>query len=356
MATLALTGTLMGGYAGDLYNFLYRFEAAKMKEKGYTWGTPGRSDFVQRYGVVEQITIVPAEDNACSDAKITHSVRERPGASPLLFADFLMNLCAFVNLEDISEALPPYEESVVGVAMDSALRHAYEDLQEDMVEALKANRKNRSVLSQMLNSLLLYPDHPFDLGDICGKRIEPDTGRKVSFLISRPASLPKDRVYAKERKLIEEIERELAQGRRCQVYAVYTQKHDVTARLAKILTDAGIRGAVLKARRHAQTRSVVSAAVEARRAGRDLPSQTGGNWTRPAGVSHHPVLRKRVLAAHAAASQPPVVENRSTLARACEVSLLRGDDADKVSPVDGQETADCADAGRQVLWGGAAGH
>jgi hypothetical protein len=245
---VGLTGTLMGGYAGDLYNFLYRFEAAKMKEKGYIWGTPGRSDFVQRYGVVEQITIVPAEDNACSDAKTTHSVRERPGASPLLFADFLMNLCAFVNLEDISEALPPYEESVVGVAMDGALRRAYEDLEEDMLEALKANRKNRSVLSRMLNSLLLYPDHPFDLGELYGSRIEPGTGRKVSFLISRPASLPKDRVYAKERKLIEEVQRELAQGRRCQVYAVYTQKHDVTARLAKILAEAGIRVAVLKAR------------------------------------------------------------------------------------------------------------
>ena len=84
---LGLTGTLMGGYAGNLFNVLFRFEAAKMKEKGYEWGPSGRSDFVQRYGIEEHITNLPPEDNACSDAKPTYLVRERPGASPLLFAD-----------------------------------------------------------------------------------------------------------------------------------------------------------------------------------------------------------------------------------------------------------------------------
>jgi hypothetical protein len=245
---VGLTGTLMGGYAGDLFNFLYRFEAAKMKEKGYQWGPSGRSDFVQRYGVVEEITNIPPEDNRCSDAKPTYSVRERPGASPLLFADFLMDLCAFVNLEDISEALPPYQETVVNVEMDPKLESAYWDLQEAMVDALKKNKKNPSVLSKMLNSLLLYPDHPFDIGDIYGTKFEPGTKRKVPFLIARAKSLSKDVLYAKERRLIEEIKQELAEGRRCQVYAVYTQKHDVTARLEQILTQAGIRVAVLKSK------------------------------------------------------------------------------------------------------------
>jgi hypothetical protein len=47
--------------------------------------------------------------------------------------------------------------------------------------------------------------------------------------------------------LIEEIKKELAEGRRCQVFAVYTQKHDVTARLQRILCNEGLRTAVLKA-------------------------------------------------------------------------------------------------------------
>ena len=39
----------------------------------------------------------------------------------------------------------------------------------------------------------------------------------------------------------------MAEGRRCQVFAVYTQKHDVTARLQRILSNEGIHTAVLRA-------------------------------------------------------------------------------------------------------------
>lgn len=44
---------------------------------------------------------------------------------------------------------------------------------------------------------------------------------------------------------MEEVKAELACGRRCQIYAVYTQKRDVTRRLERILFDAGIRVALL---------------------------------------------------------------------------------------------------------------
>jgi hypothetical protein len=43
------------------------------------------------------------------------------------------------------------------------------------------------------------------------------------------------------------VKAELARGRRCQLYAVYTQKRDVTRRLERIVTNAGIRVAILTA-------------------------------------------------------------------------------------------------------------
>jgi helicase-like protein len=64
--------------------------------------------------------------------------------------------------------------------------------------------------------------------------------------IAETQDLPQDTLYAKERRLIEEIKGELAEGRRCQVYAVYTQKRDVTARLEQIMAREGIRTAVLR--------------------------------------------------------------------------------------------------------------
>jgi hypothetical protein len=157
---VGLTGTLLGGYADDLYNTLFRLEARRMKEHGYEWGTSGRSSFLQDYGVLETITKVEPENNACSKAKAVRTVRRKPGASPLLFGEFLMQLCAFVFLEDISGELPPYEETYLSVPMDAAMREAYAELEESIRKALKEHRGNRSVLSTMLNTLLVYPDHP----------------------------------------------------------------------------------------------------------------------------------------------------------------------------------------------------
>ena len=244
---VGLTGTLLGGYADDLFNTLFRLEAARMKEHGYEWGTTGRTSFTQDYGVLETITKVEPTDNRCSKAKSVSTVRRKPGASPLLFGEFLMQLCAFVFLEDISGELPPYEESYVSVSMDPLMMAAYRELEDAIRKALKEHRGNRSVLSTMLNSLLLYPDHPYGLGTLYGAEFDPELKRNVRFVIAETRDLPENQLYSKERKLIEEIRKELAEGRRCQVFAVYTQKHDVTARLHRILSNEGIRTAVLRA-------------------------------------------------------------------------------------------------------------
>ena len=243
--SLGLTGTLLGGYADDLYNILFRLHAPRMISKGYEWGTAGRSAFAQEYGVLETITKITPAENACSDGKTTVTVRRKPGASPLLFGEFLMDTCAFVFLEDISDALPSYEESVIQVPMDAPLAAAYERLEEDMSEVLKAHRGNRSVLSIMLNALLLYPDHPYGLGKLYGFETDED-GHRQRFLIAEPEGLSEQYVYSKERRLVEEIKKDLAEGRRCQVFAVYTQKRDVTSRLERILREEGISCAVMR--------------------------------------------------------------------------------------------------------------
>jgi len=244
---VGLTGTLLGGYADDLFNTLFRLEAARMKEHGYEWGTTGRSAFTQDYGVLETITRVEPAENRCSKGKTTSMVRRKPGASPLLFGEFLMQLCAFVFLEDISGELPPYEESYVSVPMDAMMMAVYRELEDAIRKTLKEHRGNRSVLSTMLNTLLLYPDHPYGLGTLYGTELDPELKRNGRFVIAETHDLPEDQLYSKERKLIEEIRKELAEGRRCQVFAVYTRKHDVTARLQRILSNEGIRTVVLRA-------------------------------------------------------------------------------------------------------------
>src|ERR1700693_992177 len=229
--TVVLTGTLLGGYADELFNILFRLEPTKLVREGFEYGESGVRAFTETYGLLEKITVIEPADNACSDGRTTKRVRRRRGASPLLFGRFLMSLGAFVSLEDISDALPPYREEVVSVEMDPPLKEAYKKLEGDVKKALQEHRGNQSVISVALNTLLAYPDRPFGFGELIGREYNPETQRREPFLITETADLDQDQVYAKERHLIEEVKAELQRGRRCQIYAVYTQKRDVTHRL-----------------------------------------------------------------------------------------------------------------------------
>jgi Helicase conserved C-terminal domain len=82
-------------------------------------------------------------------------------------------------------------------------------------------------------------------GNLYGWEYDPETQRRERFLIAETQNLREDFAYAKECRLVQEVKGELEQGRRCQIYAVYTQKRDVTRRLAHILENEGIRVAVL---------------------------------------------------------------------------------------------------------------
>ncbi|HET9217266.1 MAG TPA: hypothetical protein VFR18_09825, partial [Terriglobia bacterium] len=245
--TVVLTGTLLGGYADELFHILYRLDSGMMREDGFEYGEAGVRQFAEAYGVLEKVTTIEPSENACSDAKVTTTVKRRPGASPLLFGKYLMNMAAFVSLEDISDGLPPYTEEVMAVDMDPTLAIAYTKLEEDISAALREYHGNPSVISTAMNALLLYPDRPYGLGTLYGYRTDKETGERERFVISEPADLDQNHVYAKELRLIEEVKSELANGRNVQVFAVYTQKRDVTRRLLELMQKEGIRAEILRA-------------------------------------------------------------------------------------------------------------
>lgn len=97
---------------------------------------------------------------------------------------------------------------------------------------------SRKLLGTYLTSLLSYPDRPFRNDPI----IYPGTDR----IIAEPAYLSENRMYRKERQLLDIVHQELSQGRRCFVYCVYTNTRDITSRLKGILTRDGIRAEILR--------------------------------------------------------------------------------------------------------------
>jgi SNF2 family DNA or RNA helicase len=248
--TIALTGTLLGGYADDIFYVLYRLSPGSMKEEGLDYGHV--TDWMAKYGVLERVTRTYPQDNVCSRGKKGKTVLKRkPGVSPLVFSRHLLDKCVFLGLEDIATDLPPITEHVHGVAMDEELREAYADLEAVLSDAVRQAlaKGSKALLGTYVNALLSYPDRPFDNEPI----LYPGESGKVLFV---PAELPKDTVYNKERKVVELVKESVSSGRKAFAYCQYTGRKDVTQRLQKLLMDEGINAEILRASVEPEKREV----------------------------------------------------------------------------------------------------
>lgn len=237
--TVALTGTLLGGYADDIFYVLYRLSPATIK--GEDIGYSEVSKWMAKYGVLERVTKSYPQDNVFSKGrKGPTTIKRKPGISPMIFSRHLLDKCMFLNLEDIAADLPPISEEVVRIGMDKELASAYRKLENKLSRAVREElcKGSKALLGTYVNTLLSYPDRPFDNQPI----VYPNSSK----VIVAPANLTKDQRYGKERKLIDLIKQELSAGRRVFSYCQYTGVKDVTSRLQKLLQDEGIRTDILR--------------------------------------------------------------------------------------------------------------
>ena len=247
-SSLALTGTLAGGYASTLFHLLYRFSPALRAEFGH--GEEAR--WIARYGFVEHTVRRPA-DEALEDGRHSRRrryrtvIRERPGLAPAALFH-LIGHTVFLRLADVAAELPPYEEQVrlvdlaetpdeTGYSQRSAYQAVFTTLRKALADALAQGSKR--LLGAYLQTLLAYPD-----GCTRGETVfDPQTARS---LVQVPP-LAEDRVYPKERALLDLVVAERQAGRRVLVYVTHTGTRDITGRLHALLTRHGSRVAVLKA-------------------------------------------------------------------------------------------------------------
>ena len=246
--SLSLTGTLLGGYASTIFHLLYRFSPEIRTEFG-------RSDehrWIQRYGF-EEVTVGKPDDDAVEDGrnsrrrKYRKVTRERPGLVPSALFHIIANT-VFLRLADVASGLPPYEEQVMLSSMDAeedstgysqrtAYNTVFEELRKKLADALKAGSKR--LLATYLQTLLAYPD-----GCTRGETVfDPRTGD----VIVQVPPLSEERLYPKEKALVDLVAAERMAGRRVLVYVTHTGTRDITGRMDDILTRHGLRVAVMKA-------------------------------------------------------------------------------------------------------------
>ena len=246
--SLSLSGTLMGGYSSTLFHLLYRFSPEIRTE----FGRSEEGRWIDRYGFVEH-SIGKPDDDSTEDGrnsrrkKYRKVVRERPGLVPSALFHIIGNT-VFLRLADVASGLPPYEEQVLLSSMDSeedatefsqrsAYNHVFGTLRDALAKALKSGSKR--LLATYLQTLLAYPD-----GCTKGETVfDPKSG---DVLVQVPP-LSHEKLYPKEKALVDLVAAERMEGRRVLVYATHTGTRDITGRMDDILTRHGFKAAVMKA-------------------------------------------------------------------------------------------------------------
>lgn len=247
--TILLTGTLMGGYADDLFYLLHRLNPTSMIEDGFkhnqrnTLGSASM-DFMREHGILKDVykENEGSSHRTARGKNITHRTSKGPGFGPKGIMRYVLPQTVFLKLKDIGgNVLPPYREHYVEVEMTPEMKAEYDSmgllLRAELKDALR--KGDKSLLGVVLNVLLAWPDCCFRDELV----VHPRTKQQLAFV---PAVLD-DTPSPKERELIELCRREKAKGRRVLVYATYTGTRDTTTRMKRLLEKAGFKTAVLRA-------------------------------------------------------------------------------------------------------------
>ena len=248
---LLLTGTLMGGYADDLFFLLWRIMPQRMIEDGFRYnlktGSLGSAAmaFMRQHGVLKDIYKETDAKNyrTARGKNITVRTQKAPGFGPLGVARYVLPYTAFLKLKDIDgNVLPPYREHFQEVEMALEQAERYKVLEATLTDALKDALRtgDNSLLGVVLNCLLAWPD-------TCFREEVVKHPRSRKLLAFVPSIIGKNEPSPKETELIQLCKAEKRSGRRVLVYTTYTGTRDTATRLKSLLEVEGFKVAVLRA-------------------------------------------------------------------------------------------------------------
>ena len=246
--TILLTGTLMGGYADDLFHLLWRIMPAQMIADGFAYNAsnslgPAAMAFMRKHGILKDVYKESSSGNhrTAKGKRMEVQTSKAPGFGPKGVAQYVLPFTAFLKLTQIGgHVLPSYDEDFIDIPMTEAQKERYDALssrlQSELKEALR--KRDKTLLGVVLSALLAWPDTCFRPWDI----VHPRT--RVGLFYAD--AVFGDEPTPKEAHLIQLCKDNKAEGRKVLVYSVYTGKHDTTTRLKLLLEQDGLKVAVLR--------------------------------------------------------------------------------------------------------------
>jgi hypothetical protein len=290
--TIALTGTIIGGYANHLYPLMIRMNPGTLRAEGFEWGKD--LAFSEAYGRIDRIVTTKEDDPAPSVGKNVRSMRRarsgkaterkavRPGVMPTMFGRHLLGSSMFLTLEELADELPDLDEFIEdGACAMTAEQKAEYDRIAGIMEAENREllkRGSMKFLGAYLWTTMDYPDRPFGWGHnpevvaafadaraqalaeggeeaaarltlphTVGYWLRPGSKQLDNWVgVVTPADLDEAVVYPKEQKLIDICKAEKAAGTQVWVYVQMTGKRNIQPRLKALLEREGLKVGVLR--------------------------------------------------------------------------------------------------------------
>jgi hypothetical protein len=237
-----------------LFYLLWRLYPQAMLEDGFgynksgTLGT-GAMQFMRQHGVLKDVIRSSGKEYDAGSFESSKAKRTQvrtakaPGMSPLGIMRYVLPITVFLKLRELGDnVLPAYEEIFRPVEMTPQQELVYHKMSISLRDSMKqALAKGDNTLTGLVtNTLLAWPD--------CGHQDEPVFWKsKGERLFYAPAVFAEDELSPKEADMLAVVRENLAQGRKCLVYSTYTDSRDTTTRLHKLLQEAGIKAAVMRA-------------------------------------------------------------------------------------------------------------
>ena len=241
---LLLTGTLLNGYASNIFYTLFRVCPNIMVQEGFTFND--EMEFARLFGVTSRESTFEVSRGRTGNRVGSTREKELPGVSPLIFTKFLLNLTSFIALDQMTEGLPNYEEIPIGIEMDIETQTQYNQIL-DFFRTRVGRRDGQTLktMSSLIKLMTQYPDAPH-----CKRFIvHPDTN-EVEF-----ESVPLEKqIRNKEEQLLEIVRNKIACGEKVLVYYNTINTTDLGDHLTAFLCSEDIKAFELKASVKAEKR------------------------------------------------------------------------------------------------------
>jgi len=236
---ICLTGTLMGGYADNIFYLLYRTTPFLLHPE---FSYHGQAKWTAKFGILQEVIKEREREDSYygRGTRRSKTLVRKPGLSPDVLPRYLLDKAIFMRLTDICNDLPSYDEYVITIEMDDELREAYQRFEGDLKEAVRKalSQGSQRLLGAYLQALLSYPDRPREAITI----EDPETGKIVAV-----APALDIKTTQKEKVLIDIVKQEKGQGRNSLIYCIHTQTRDITGDLKEKLTGEGLKTFILRA-------------------------------------------------------------------------------------------------------------